>query len=125
MRPVIITLYFMRKIIIAQVIFKLYESSLSQKNRGYISGIRPNHFIDELGATIIGEIEIEDGKIDLGETKEAIVTYPYIDESADDVSLQQYKKDIMRVLKPGLKYKVMEGSRIVGEITVVEVDKQI
>jgi hypothetical protein len=98
--------------LIATVRFELFPAEISGKTRGYRSGIRPNHYIHELGCTVIGNVDFKgNGAIGLGETKEAIVTYVFWEPLA-------------KVLKSGLIYEVREGSHIVGKVRVLFVDER-
>ena len=94
--------------LIAKVHFELYSGEISGKTRGYLSTVRPNHYIAELGYTVIGSVDFEGDRIELGETREAIITYVY-------------HEPFERILSPGLRYEVREGSRTVGQVEVVEV----
>lgn len=96
--------------LIAKARFELLPGEVSGKSRGYLSNVRPNHFIAELGHTVIGNVEFEGGRIELGETRDAIISYFYYEPFA-------------RVLAPGLRYEVREGSRLVGFVEIVEVER--
>jgi hypothetical protein len=94
--------------LVAKVRFGLYPGETSGKTRGYLSTVRPNHYIAELGYTVIGSVDFEGGRIELGETREAIISYVY-------------HEPFERVLARGLRYEVREGSRAVGLVDVLEV----
>lgn len=95
--------------LIAKARFEMLPSDVSGKDRGYLSNVRPNHYIAELGHTVVGNVEFEGGRIEPGETRDALITYFYYEP-------------LERVLVPGLRYEVREGSRPVGFVEVVEVD---
>lgn len=99
----------MEPVLIAKVRFEMLPSDVSGKDRGYLSNVRPNHYIAELDHTVIGNVEFEGGRIEPGETRDALITYIYYEPLA-------------RLLVPGLRYEVREGSRSVGFVEVVEVD---
>ena len=93
----------------AIVEINMFTSEESGKIRGYKNGVRPNHYIHELGCTVIGQVDFgEDGGIELGETKLAEITY-------------FYWEPLEKLLCPGLQYEVREGSRIVGKALVKRV----
>ncbi|MBU2709272.1 hypothetical protein KCM76_24970 [Zooshikella marina] len=94
--------------LVASVEFELFPASINGKTRGYWSGVRPNHFIEELGCSVIGSVDFEGGSVDIGETKKAVISYIY---------WEPFEK----VLKPGLEYEVQEGSKVVGRVRVLEV----
>jgi len=94
--------------LIAKARFEMLPREVSGKDRGYLSNVRPNHYIAELGHTVIGNVEFEGGRIELCETRNALITYLYYEPLA-------------RLLVPGLRYEVREGSRSVGFVEVVEV----
>ena len=94
--------------LIAKVRFELYPGEMSGKTRGYLSTVRPNHYIAELGYTVIGSVDFEGGRIELGETRDAIISYVY-------------HEPLERLLAGGLRYEVREGSRTVGLVEVVQV----
>lgn len=93
----------------AEVEFELFSASISGKSIGYRSGVRPNHYIDELGCTVIGSVEFDGGSIELGERKRALISYLYWEPFA-------------ALLKPGLEYEVREGSRRVGNVRVLKTE---
>ena len=98
----------MKSPLIAIVEFELFPDTVIEKTQGYLSGVRPNHYIEELGCTVIGEVDFEGGRIDMGSSKQAIITYAF---------WEPFEK----VLQKGLKYEVREGSRVVGKVKVLEV----
>jgi hypothetical protein len=98
----------MEKKLVAKVRFELFSGDVSGKSQGYLSGVRPNHYVNQLGHTVIGAISFESGRINLGETQDAIVSYHYYEPFA-------------QLLVPGLTYEVREGSRTVGAVEVLEV----
>lgn len=99
----------MEKHLIARVKFELLPGEKSGKTHGYLSNVRPNHYIAELGYTVIGNVVFDDGRIDLGETKPATISY-------------LYHEPFDRVLKPGLRYEVREGSVLVGFVEIESVN---
>jgi translation elongation factor EF-Tu-like GTPase len=93
----------------AVVEIKMFSAEQSGKTRGYKNGVRPNHYIHELGCTVIGQIDFgQEGGIELGETKLAKISY---------IHWEPFEK----ILCPSLQYEVREGSRIVGEALVKHV----
>ncbi len=96
--------------ITAHTIVELYDGDISGKTSGYISGVRPNHFIDHLGYAIIGEISFINNKLELGQSGDAFISYPCFDEI-----------DIVSIVVPGLTYTLMEGPRIVGKVKVLDI----
>jgi len=86
----------------------MLPGEISGKTRGYLSNVRPNHYIAELGYTVIGNVEFEGGHIELGEKKEAVISY-------------LYHEPLERSLVQGLRYEVREGSRTVGFVEILEV----
>lgn len=97
--------------LIARVRFEMLPGEVSGKTRGYLSNVRPNHYIAELGYTVIGNVEFEDGCIDLGEKKEAVISY-------------LYHEPLERALVQGPRYEVREGSRTVGFVDILEVSSR-
>ena len=98
--------------LIARVRFEMLPGEVSGKTRGYLSNVRPNHYIAELGYTVIGNVEFEGGHIELGEMKEAVISY-------------LYHEPLERALVPGLRYEVREGSRTVGFVEILEVADRV
>jgi len=98
----------MKAPLIARVRFEMLPGEISGKTRGYLSNVRPNHYIAELGYTVIGNVEFEGGHIELGEKKEAVISY-------------LYHEPLERSLVQGLRYEVREGSRTVGFVEILEV----
>ena len=96
--------------LIARVRFEMLPGEVTGRSRGYLSNVRPNHHIAELGHTVIGNVEFDGGSIELGETKDAVISYVYFEPLA-------------RLLAPGFRYEVREGNRLVGSVEVVEVDR--
>jgi translation elongation factor EF-Tu-like GTPase len=94
--------------LVAKVRFDLLPGEVSGKTQGYRSNIRPNHYIAELGYTVIGNVVFDGGRIELGETAGATITYVY-------------HEPLARILVPGLRYEVREGSRVVGFVQIESV----
>jgi hypothetical protein len=98
----------MKAPLVAKVRFEMLPGEASGKTRGYLSNVRPNHYIADLGYTVIGNVEFDGGRIELGETRDAIISY-------------FHHEPLERLLVPGLRYEVREGRRTVGMVEIVEV----
>ncbi len=94
--------------LIAKVRFELLPGHVSGKTRGYLSNVRPNHYIAELGDTVIGNVVFDNGSVELGGVADATITYSPHEPFA-------------RILVPGLRYEVREGTRLVGFVQVESV----
>jgi hypothetical protein len=95
--------------LIARARFEMLPGEISGKSRGYLSNVRPNHYIAELGHTVIGNVEFDGGGIELGQARQAVISYLYFEPLA-------------RLLVPGFRYEVREGSRLVGFVEILELD---
>ncbi|KAK6027499.1 hypothetical protein OSTOST_06475 [Ostertagia ostertagi] len=78
--------------LVAKVRFELLPGEVSGKTRGYLSNVRPNHYIAELGYTVIGNVVFDDGTVALGEAASATISYVH-------------HEPLARVLIPGLRYE--------------------
>lgn len=99
---------YMEPSLIAKVRFELLPGEVSGKTCGYLSNVRPNHYIAELGYTVIGNVVFDNGGVELGEVVEATISYAY-------------HEPLAHILIPGLRYEVREGSRLVGFVEVESV----
>lgn len=91
----------------ALVRFELFDTQVSGKYTGYFSGVRPDHYIEEIGCTVIGQVDFHAGAIDPGETGDAVISY-------------FYWAPFEKLLLPGLVYPIKEGSKVVGQVTVMK-----
>ena len=93
----------------ARAEIELYPADVSGKTTGYKSGVRPNHFVAELGHTVIGTIEFEGREwLQVGERSTALVTFLHYEPLA-------------QLLRPGVRWDIREGSRVVGKGKILEI----
>ena len=87
---------------------ELFPSHVSGKTRGYLSGIRPNHFFEQESSSIPGVIEfIGQGSLELGRSCTAFVRF--------------LRPVDWRPIEAGQEWRINEGSKQVGQGVVLEV----
>ena len=92
----------------ARVQFTLYSQEVSGRAKGFLSGVRPNHYVKPLDSCVIGEVEFDGGSIEPGQSKEATIKYiPW--------------EPFNQLLQPGFEYEVREGSNSVGKVKILKI----
>jgi hypothetical protein len=98
----------MGNVIAVRARVELLLAVISGKTNGYKSGVRPNHMFSGQSSAIAGALTFEGREwLELGESCTAVVTFVYPSEFPP--------------LLPGVTWRIHEGSRHVGNGSVLEV----